>query len=129
MIGNDAAITFAGAQGNFDLLVMLPVMAANLLQSVNILGNVTRVLAQRCVDGIVANVETCLRHAESSPSIVTPLNRIIGYENAAKIAKHSVKAGITVRQAAIDLGFVERGEISLEDLDRALDVRTMTGSH
>ncbi|WP_312347329.1 class II fumarate hydratase [Actinomyces sp.] len=129
VIGNDAAITFAGAQGNFDLLVMLPVMAANLLQSVNILGNVTRVLAQRCVDGIVANVETCLRHAESSPSIVTPLNRIIGYENAAKIAKHSVKAGITVRQAAIDLGFVERGEISLEDLDRALDVRTMTGSH
>jgi len=129
VIGNDAAITFAGAQGNFDLLVMLPVMAANLLQSVNILGKVTRVLAQRCVDGIVANVETCLRHAESSPSIVTPLNRIIGYENAAKIAKHSVKAGITVRQAAIDLGFVERGEISLEDLDRALDVRTMTGSH
>ena len=129
VIGNDAAITFAGAQGNFELLVMLPVMAANLLQSVNILGNVTRVLAQRCVDGIVANVETCLRHAESSPSIVTPLNRIIGYENAAKIAKHSVKAGITVRQAAIDLGFVERGEISLEDLDRALDVRTMTGSH
>ena len=129
VIGNDAAITFAGAQGNFVLLVMLPVMAANLLQSVNILGNVTRVLAERCVDGIVANVETCLRHAESSPSIVTPLNRIIGYENAAKIAKHSVKAGITVRQAAIDLGFVERGEISLEDLDRALDVRTMTGSH
>jgi len=129
VIGNDAAITFAGAQGNFDLLVMLPVMSANLLQSVNLLGNVPRVLAQRCVDGIVANVETCLRHAESSPSIVTPLNRIIGYENAAKIAKHSVKAGITVRQAAIDLGFVERGEISLEDLDRALDVRTMTGSH
>ncbi|MGO3795827.1 MAG: class II fumarate hydratase [Pauljensenia sp.] len=129
VIGNDAAIAFAGAQGNFDLLVMLPVMAANLLQSVNIVGNVTRVLAQRCVDGIVANVETCLRHAESSPSIVTPLNRIIGYESAAKIAKHSVKAGITVRQAVIDLGFVERGEISLEDLDRALDVRTMTGSH
>ena len=129
VIGNDAAIVFAGAQGNFDLLVMLPVMAANLLQSINIVGNVTRVLAQRCVDGIVANEETCLRHAESSPSIVTPLNRIIGYENAAKIAKHSVKAGITVRQAVIDLGFVERGEISEEDLDRALDVRTMTGEH
>ncbi|MDN6565835.1 MAG: class II fumarate hydratase [Actinomyces sp.] len=129
VIGNDAAIVFAGAQGNFDLLVMLPVMAANLLQSINIVGNVTRVLAQRCVDGIVANEETCLRHAESSPSIVTPLNRIIGYENAAKIAKHSVKAGITVRQAVIDLGFVERGEISEEDLDRALDVRTMTGAH
>ena len=129
VIGNDAAIAFAGAQGNFDLLVMLPVMAANLLQSLTIVGNVTRVLALRCVDGVTANVETCLRHAESSPSIVTPLNRIIGYENSAKIAKHSVKTGVTVRQAALDLGFVERGELTLEELDRALDVRSMTGRH
>ncbi len=129
VIGNDAAITFAGAQGNFDLLVMLPVMAANLLQSINIVGNVTRLLAQRCVEGIVADEETCLRHAESSPSIVTPLNRLIGYENAAKIAKHSVKTGVTVRQAALDLGFVDRGELTLEQLDSALDVRSMTGTN
>ncbi len=129
VIGNDAAIAFAGAQGNFDLLVMLPVMAANLLQSLTIVGHVTRLLAERCVDGIVANEEACLRHAESSPSIVTPLNRLIGYESAAKIAKHSVKTGVTVRQAAIDLGFVERGELTLEQLDAALDVRSMTGRY
>lgn len=129
VIGNDAAIMFAGSQGNFDLLVMLPVMGANLLQSINILGNVSQTLAHRCVDGIEANREACLRYAESSPSIVTPLNRYIGYENAAKIAKHSVKEDLTVREAVIDLGFVERGEISEEDLDRALDVSTMTGDY
>ncbi len=126
VVGNDATIAFAGAQGNFDLLVMLPVMAANLLQSINILGNVSRVLADRCVDGIVANEEACLRYAESSPSIVTPLNRLIGYENAAKIAKHSVKANMTVREAVEDLGFVERGEVTPEQLDVALNVHSMT---
>ncbi|MSS85242.1 class II fumarate hydratase [Actinomycetaceae bacterium WB03_NA08] len=126
VIGNDAAIAFAGAQGNFDLLVMLPVMAANLLQSINIVGNVTATLADRCIDGIVANREACLRYAESSPSIVTPLNRLIGYENAAKIAKHSVKKDMTVREAVEDLGFVERGEVTPEQLDAALDVMSMT---
>ncbi|WP_099331570.1 class II fumarate hydratase [Actinomyces minihominis] len=126
VIGNDAAIAFAGSQGNFDLLVMLPVIASNLLQSINILGNVTRTLADRCVDGITANVEACRRYAESSPSIVTPLNRLIGYENAAKIAKHSVKQDMTVREAVEDLGFVERGEVTPEQLDVALDVYSMT---
>ncbi len=126
VIGNDAAIAFAGAQGNFDLLVMLPVMARNLLESINIVGNVSRVLAERTVDGLVANVERCKMLAESSPSIVTPLNRIIGYENAAKIAKHSVKAGMTVREATIDLGFVANGAITEEQLDAALDVASMT---
>ncbi|MFH5822135.1 class II fumarate hydratase [Georgenia sp. AZ-5] len=127
VIGNDAAIAFAGAQGNFDLLVMLPVMARNLLESITLVGNVSRVLAAKTVDGLVANVERCLELAESSPSIVTPLNRIIGYEAAAKIAKHSVKQGITVRAAVEDLGYVERGEITPEQLDAALDVRSMTG--
>ncbi|WP_245993678.1 class II fumarate hydratase [Flaviflexus salsibiostraticola] len=126
VIGNDAAIAFAGAQGNFDLLVMLPVMAQNLLESMNILANVSETLAVRCVDGITANVEHAKRLAESSPSIVTPLNRIIGYENAAKIAKHSVKENLTVREAVIALGFVERGEITEEQLDKALDVASMT---
>ncbi len=127
VIGNDAAIAFAGAQGNFDLLVMLPVMASNLLQSITIVGNVSRVLAERCVDGITANEERCLRLAESSPSIVTPLNRLIGYEAAAAIAKHSVTHDLTVREAVIDLGYVERGELTEADLDAALDVRSMTG--
>ncbi|MDO5729561.1 MAG: class II fumarate hydratase [Actinomycetaceae bacterium] len=126
VIGNDAAIAFAGAQGNFDLLVMLPVMARNLLESINIVGNVAEVLAKRTVDGLVANVERCKELAESSPSIVTPLNRIIGYENAAKIAKHSVKQGMTVREAVIDLGFVANGDITEEQLDEALDVASMT---
>ncbi|MCA0295179.1 MAG: class II fumarate hydratase [Actinobacteria bacterium] len=129
VIGNDAAIAFAGAQGNFDLLVMLPVMARNLLESITLVGNVSRLLATRCVDGVVANVERCRQLAESSPSIVTPLNRIIGYEAAAKIAKHSVKANLTVADAVRDLGYVERGEISEEQLAKALDVTTMTGRH
>ena len=127
VIGNDAAIAFAGAQGNFDLLVMMPVMARNLLESITLIGNVSKVLATKTVDGLEANVERCLELAESSPSIVTPLNRIIGYEAAAKIAKHSVKKGITVRAAVEDLGYVERGEVTPEQLDAALDVRSMTG--
>ncbi len=126
VIGNDAAIAFAGAQGNFDLLVMLPVMARNLLESISLVGNVSRVLATKCVDGITANVERCLELAESSPSIVTPLNRIIGYEAAAKIAKHSVKQNLTVAEAVRDLGYVERGEITEEQLAKALDVAAMT---
>lgn len=126
VIGNDAAIAFAGAQGNFDLLVMLPVMARNLLESIEITGNMAKVLAEKTIDGTTANVEVCLRYAESSPSIVTPLNRLIGYENAAKIAKHSVKEDLTVREATLDLGFVERGELTEEQLDAALNVAEMT---
>jgi fumarate hydratase class II len=127
VIGNDTAITFAGTQGNFDLLVMLPVMARNLLESITLVGNVSRLLADRCIDGIVADVERCRTLAESSPSIVTPLNRIIGYEAAAKIAKHAVKAGLTIAEATRDLGYVERGELTDDQLERALDVTTMTG--
>ncbi|KWZ73054.1 fumarate hydratase [Winkia neuii] len=126
VIGNDSTIAFAGAQGNFDLLVMLPVMAANLLESINIVGNAAATLAEKTVDGLKANVERCKELAESSPSIVTPLNRILGYEAASKIAKHAVKEGITIRESTIDLGFVERGEISEQDLDAALDVASMT---
>ena len=127
VIGNDTAITFAGTQGNFDLLVMLPVMARNLLESITLVGNVSRLLAERCVDGIVANVDRCRMLAESSPAIVTPLNRIIGYEAAAKIAKHAVKADLTIAEATRDLGYVDRGELTEEQLERALDVTTMTG--
>ena len=73
-----------------------------------------------------ANVERARAFAESSPSIVTPLNRVIGYESAAKVAKHAVAKGLTIREAVIDLGFVERGEVTLEQLDSALDVLSMT---
>ena len=126
VIGNDATITFAGASGSFELNVMLPVLARNLLESINLLANASRALAVKCVDGITANVERARQLAESSPSIVTPLNRVIGYEAAAKIAKHSVARGLTIREAVIDLGYVERGEVTTEQLDAALDVMSMT---
>jgi len=74
----------------------------------------------------VANEDRARAFAESSPSIVTPLNRVIGYEAAAKIAKHAVKQGITIRQAVVDLGYLERGEVTEEQLDGALDVLSMT---
>ena len=122
VFGNDTTITFAGTQGNFDLLVTLPVMAHALLESINILGNMATVLAQRTIDGITPNVEAMKRYAESSPSIVTPLNRLIGYEAAAKIAKHSVKEDMTVREATIDLGYLDRGDLTEKQLDDALDV-------
>jgi fumarate hydratase class II len=104
----------------------IPVMGTSLLESIRLLANSSRVLADKTVDGLEANVERAAALAGMSPSIVTPLNRIIGYEAAAKIAKHSVKAGLTVRDAVIDLGYVERGEITLEQLDAALDLLSMT---
>ncbi|ROR97402.1 fumarase class II [Salana multivorans] len=126
VIGNDATITYGGASGLFELNVMIPVIARNVLESTTLLGNAARVLATRCVDGITANAERCLELAESSPSIVTPLNRLIGYEAAAAIAKKAVKDGTTIRQAVLDLGYVERGEVTEEQLDAALDVTAMT---
>ena len=126
VIGNDAAIAFAGTTGSFELNVMLPVMARNLLESITLLANASEHLATKCVDGISANVEHARALAESSPSIVTPLNRYIGYEAAAKIAKHAIAEGITIRQAVEDLGYVERGEVTAEQLDTALDVMSMT---
>jgi fumarate hydratase class II len=101
-------------------------MGTALLESIRLLANSTRVLADKTVDGLEANVERARALAESSPSIVTPLNKIIGYEAAAKIAKHSVANSLTVREAVIALGFVERGELTEEQLDTALDVLSMT---
>ncbi|WP_374953071.1 class II fumarate hydratase [Pseudoclavibacter sp. AY1F1] len=126
VIGNDAAIVFGGASGSFELNVQIPVMGTALLESIRLLANGVRVLADKTVDGLVANEERARALAESSPSIVTPLNRIIGYEAAAKIAKHSVANKVTVRQAVIDLGYVERGDITEEQLDEKLDVLSMT---
>ena len=127
VVGNDATVAWAGASGSFELNVQIPVMALGVLESMRLLANAAEVLAVKTVDGIVANVERARRYAEASPSIVTPLNRVIGYENAATIAKHAVKHGLTVRDATIALGFVERGEITEEQLDQLLDVTTMVG--
>jgi fumarate hydratase, class II len=126
VVGNDATIAFAGASGNFELNVMLPVMAANLLESIRLLSNTARLLADRTVIGIEADVDHCREQAESSPSIVTPLNRVIGYENAAAVAKRAVKERRTIREIVIDEGYVERGVLSEQQLDDALDVLSMT---
>ncbi len=126
VVGNDATVAWAGASGSFELNVQIPVMAQGVLESIRLLSNASRLLADRTVDGITANVERSRALAESSPSVVTPLNRVIGYESAAKVAKHSVAEGITVREAVVALGFVERGEITEAQLDEALDVLSMT---
>ncbi|MFJ9685370.1 class II fumarate hydratase [Streptomyces bacillaris] len=124
--GNDATVATAGAAGNFELNVMLPVIAKNLLESVRLLANASRLLADRTVDGVTANAERARAYAESSPSVVTPLNRYIGYEAAAKVAKQSLKDGTTIRETVLAAGYVERGELTLEQLDEALDVLRMT---
>ena len=126
VIGNDAAVAWAGASGSFELNVAIPVMGTSLLESIRLLSNAVRVLADKTVDGLEANVERAAAFAGMSPSIVTPLNKVIGYEAAAKIAKHSVANGITVREAVIDLGYVGRGEITIEELDKRLDLLSMT---
>ncbi|MEU6630453.1 class II fumarate hydratase [Streptomyces parvus] len=124
--GNDATVATAGAAGNFELNVMLPVIAKNLLESVRLLANASRLLADRTVDGITADVERARAYAESSPSVVTPLNKYIGYEEAAKVAKKSLKDGTTIRETVLASGYVERGDLTLEQLDEALDVLRMT---
>ena len=126
VMGNDSTIAWAGASGFFELNVAIPVMASALLESIRLLANSTRLLADTTIDGLEANLERARAMAESSPSIVTPLNRIIGYEAAAKVAKNAVATGVTIRQSVIDLGFVERGEITEEQLDEKLDVLSMT---
>ena len=126
VIGNDAAVAFGGAAGNFELNVMLPVIARNLLESARLLAGVAPLLADRCVAGIRANTERLRRYAESSASIVTALNRFIGYDAAAKVAKQSLETGRTIREVVLERGYVERGELTLEQLDSALDVLAMT---
>ncbi len=126
VVGNDAAVAFAGSQGDFELNVMLPVIARNLLESIRLLTNVSVLFADRLVAGITANADRCREYAESSPSVVTPLNRYIGYENAAKVAKTALAERKTIRQVVIDQGYVERGDLTEEQLDKALDVLSMT---
>jgi fumarate hydratase class II len=126
VIGNDATVTWAGATGNFELNVAIPVMGNALLESIRLLSNSMRLLADKTIKGLEANEERARALAESSPSIVTPLNKYIGYEAAAKIAKHSVAKSITVREATIELGYVDGEKLTMEQLDKALDVLSMT---
>jgi len=126
VIGNDTAITFAGQSGSFELNVQMPVMARALLESIRLLANSSRVLADKCVASTVPNAERCAELAESSPSIVTPLNKYIGYENAAKVAKTALKDQKTIRQTVLDMGFVDDGKLTIAQLDAALDLLSMT---
>ncbi|MFC5182019.1 class II fumarate hydratase [Actinomadura harenae] len=126
VIGNDAAIAFGGASGTFELNVMLPMLARNVLESIGLLANVSRLLADRTVDGIEANADRAREYAESSPSIVTPLNRYIGYEEAAKVAKQALAERKTIRQVVIERGHLDNGDLTEAQLDAALDVLSMT---
>ncbi|AUM16076.1 aspartate ammonia-lyase [Rhodococcus ruber Chol-4] len=125
VVGNDAAVAWGGAAGAFELNVYIPMMARNLLESLRLLANVSRLFAERCVDGLVANTEHLRTLAESSPSIVTPLNSAIGYEEAAAVAKEALREKKTIRQTVVDRGLIGDG-LSEEELDRRLDVLAMT---
>ena len=122
VIGNDAAVAFAGTAGNFELNVMLPVMGRNLLETIELIANVSTLLADRCVDGITVDAARARRYAASSSAIVTALVPLIGYEKAASVAKASVASGRTIREEVIASGFVT----DTDALDRALDVLAMT---
>jgi len=126
VIVNDATITWAGASGSFELNVAIPVMGNALLESIRLLSNSMKVMADKTIEGLEVNVEKAKALAESSPSIVTPLNKIIGYEAAAKIAKHAVANGITVKKATLDLGYVDGEKLTVELLDSLLEVLPMT---
>ena len=126
VMGNDATIAFSGSQGNLELNVMMPVMARNVLESARLLANAARLLADRVLEGTEADEEACRRYAESSSAIVTPLNRLLGYEEAAKIAKTAMKQRKTIREVIDEEGYVSDGKLTQEQLDEALDVLAMT---
>jgi fumarate hydratase class II len=126
VIGNDTAVTVAGASGSFELNVAMPVIARNLLESIRLLSTSTVLLGERCVDGVTADADRMRQYAASSPSVVTPLNKYVGYENAAKIAKQALAEGTTIRETVLALGYVDRGELTEEQLDEALDLAGMT---
>src|SRR4051794_2268692 len=117
VIGNDTAITIGGLQGQFELNVRIPLMARNLLQSIHLLTSASKLLAEKCVDGIQANLEGCERSAEGTLAVATALNPFIGYDRAAEIVKDASKSGRTLREVAREHGVDE------ETLDKALDLR------
>jgi fumarate hydratase class II len=125
VVGNDATVAAAGASGTFELNVAMPVMARNLLESVRLLANASRLLADRCVDGIVADEQRCYELAAGSPSIVTPLNRYLGYEEAATVAKQALAERRTIREVVVARGHVPE-RLTEEQLDAALDLLGMT---
>ncbi|SDJ68811.1 fumarase, class II [Actinopolyspora mzabensis] len=125
VVGNDATVSFAGSQGNFQLNVNLPVIARNVLESTRLLAAVSRLLADKVFAGVSADTERTREYAEGSPSIVTPLNRYIGYEEAAAVAKQALRERKTIREVVLERGHIEAGKLTREQLDEALDVLSM----
>jgi aspartate ammonia-lyase len=123
VVGNDATIALAAQAGQLELNVMLPVVAHNLLQSVDILASASRVFADRCIDGITVNRDVAQSYAERTGSLVTALSPRIGYLPAAEIAKEAAATGRSIREIVL-----ERGLIPEEELDELLDLRSMTGA-
>ena len=121
VIGNDAAITVGGLQGNFELNVMVPMLARNLLHSIRLLSASSRLLAERCVDGIEADVAACRRHAENTLATATALNPHIGYDAATAIVKDAAASGRPLREVAREHGVAD------QILDEALDLHRMAG--
>ncbi|MGO9961179.1 MAG: class II fumarate hydratase [Solirubrobacteraceae bacterium] len=119
VIGNDAAITIGGLQGNFELNVRVPLIARNLLESITLLSSTARVFAEKCVDGIVANEEGCHRSAESTLAAATALNPYIGYDKAAEIVKEAASSGRMLREVAYEKGVDE------ETYNKAMDLKAM----
>jgi fumarate hydratase class II len=121
VIGNDAAVTFAGAFGNFELNTMLPVAAHNLLQSIELLTNANRVFARRCIAGLEADAQKCESNIEKSLAMCTSLAPVIGYDKAAKIAKVAYETGRTVREVALETSGLDKDKIA-----ELLDARSQT---
>jgi fumarate hydratase, class II len=126
VIGNDACVAFSGTQGNLELNVMMPVMARNVLESARLLAAATRLLADKVLAGAEPDTDRCREYAESSPSVVTPLNRYLGYEEAAAVAKQALAERRTIREVVLERGHVASGKLTAEQLDTALDVLAMT---
>ena len=119
--GNHTTLTIAGGRGNFELNVMMPVMAQAFIESATLLANGTRIFAERCVRGIEADADRARELLERNPAIATALNLYVGYDRAGEVAKRAAREGRSVREIVLEMGLLSRGEI-----DRALDVREMT---
>jgi fumarate hydratase class II len=120
VIGNDAVVAFAGSQGSFELNTYVPVLARNLLESIRLLANVSRLFADRCLLGMEVDEARCRAHAEASPAVATALNPLLGYDRVAELVKESVRSGRSVRELVLAAGLVEPAE-----LDRVLDLEAM----
>jgi fumarate hydratase class II len=125
VIGNDACVAFCGSQGNLQLNVMMPVMARNVLESARLIAAAARLLADKVVEGTQADITRCREYAESSPAIATALNRYLGYEEVASIAKEALLQRRSIADVVRARGHVDDGTITAEQLNNALDVLGM----